>query len=186
MAAALFPQIKHSIRLSRKHGLVFACAVAVALAWLAAPPVAQGQAAVEYGGAAGVSASTVATKPQVFTPGGPGQPDMSLFLATPKGTPPEVVNRQWFEKVAGKDGGRVTVTAVPAHSRMWIDGKYVGEAPLTLTLPAGKHQINLQGPRQEAATESLDVKADKNQKLAVKLKETYPTAVTIAVFGQPH
>lgn len=173
-------------RNSRNSLLTFATVAALGLAWLATPPEARAQAAVEYGGAAGVSASTVASKPQVFNPGGPDHPNMSLFLSTPKGTPPEVINRDWFQKVAGKNGGQLTITAVPAHSRVWVDDKYVGEAPVKLTLPVGKHKVNLQGPRQESATRDLTVESGKDQKLAIKLKETYPTAVTIPVFGQPH
>ncbi|HEV2387846.1 MAG TPA: PEGA domain-containing protein [Candidatus Acidoferrales bacterium] len=148
---------------------------------------ARAQAAAEYAGATGVSASTVASKPQVFNPGGALQPNMSLFLAKPAGPPPEVANRKWFEQQAGKDGGRLSIDATPAHASVWIDGKYVGRAPVSVSLPPGKHQVSLLGPRQENTRRDVEITAGQDQKLTIELKETYPTAVSISVFGnQPH
>jgi hypothetical protein len=158
----------------------------LALLCLAGAPPAHAQAASEYGSAASVSAA-VSSRPKVFTPGGVGKPNMGLFLAKPEGTPPEALNRQWFEKQAGKDGGLLTITAVPPRTRLWIDGKYVGQAPVTITLPAGKHQLSLLGPRQETAKRDLEIKPKEKQHLAVDLQELYPSAVAIQVFGkQPH
>lgn len=62
--------------------------LALLVASLAAAPPAHGQAAAEYGGAAGVSASAVASKPQLFRPGGNRGPKGSRFLAKHSGTRP--------------------------------------------------------------------------------------------------
>jgi hypothetical protein len=160
----------------------------VAVLWLLpAATSAWAQAATEYAGAAGVSASTIASKPQVFNPGGPVQPNTSLFLAKPAGPPPEVVNRKWFEQQAADDGGRLFIDATPAQTSVWIDGKYVGKAPVTVTLSTGKHQLSLQGPRQENAARNVEIAKGQDKKLTIALKETYPTAVSIPVFGnRPH
>lgn len=160
----------------------------VAVLWLLPGAIsACGQAATEYAGAAGVSASAVASKPQVFNPGGPVQPNSSLFLAKPAGPPPEVMNREWFEKQASNDGGRLSIDATPAQTSVWIDGKYVGKAPVSVTLPSGKHRLSLLGPRQENTVRDVEITKGQNKKLAIELKETYPTAVSIPVFGnRPH
>jgi hypothetical protein len=158
----------------------------VALLSLAAAPPARAQAASEYGSAASVSAS-VSSGPKVFTPGGIGKPNMGLFLAKPKGTPPDVLNRQWFEKQAGKDGGLLTITSVPPRTRLWIDGKYVGQAPVTVTLPAGKHQLSLMGSRQQTAKRVLVIKSKEKRHVAVNLQELYPSTVAVRLFGKrPH
>jgi hypothetical protein len=145
-----------------------------------APPV-HAQAAAEYSGATGVSASAVASKPALFTPGAPK--NNSRFLAKPSGPPPGMVNREWFAKQAGKKGAELSIDATPARTSVWIDGKFVGKAPLTVTLPAGKHHVSLLGPRQEHADREVDIASGKNQHLAIQLMETYPTAVSIRVFG---
>ncbi len=154
--------------------------------WLASAPRAHAQAAAEYGGAANVSGSVAASRPQVFTPGGNGQPNSSLTLAKSSGPPPEQVNREWFAKEAGKDGALITIDATPAPSGVWIDGKFVGRAPVKVTLPAGKHHVSLLGPRQEHADHQINVVKGKSRRYAYRLEETYPTAVSIRVFGNSH
>jgi hypothetical protein len=160
---------------------------AFVLAGLAAPPPARAQAAVEYGGSAASVSTVASSRPNVFSPGGIPKPNMGLFLAKPKGTPPEVINREWFAKQAGKQGGELTVTVVPPGARLWVDGKYVGQLPLSLTLPPGKHQLSLVGTREQATKRELEIQPGKKQQLTVDLKETYPATVSIRVFGNhPH
>lgn len=159
---------------------IFAMLVA---AFLAGAPSAHAQAAAEYSGATGVSAGAVSSKPQLFNPGGKPAVNNSLFLAKPGGPPPGQLNREWFAKQAGKNGGEVAIDATPAKSGVWVDGKFVGKAPMTLTLPAGKHHVSLLGPRQEHADREIEITAGKKQRLAVQLQETYPSAVAIHVFG---
>lgn len=151
-------------------------------ACMAGAPSAHAQAAVEYGGATGVSAGTAASKPKLFNPGRPGGKN-SRFLAKPGSTPPGQINREWFAKQAGKNGGEVTIDATPAKTGVWVDGKYVGRAPMTLALPVGKHHLSLLGPRQEHASREIDIASGKKQRLAFRLQETYPSTVAIHVFG---
>jgi hypothetical protein len=155
----------------------------LAAAFLVGAPPAHAQAAAEYGGATGVSAGAVTSKPQLFRPGGGGPANNSLFLAKPNGPAPEQLNREWFAKQAGQKGAQLTLDATPPQTSVWIDGKFVGKAPLTLTLPAGKHHLSLLGPRQEHAERDVEIVAGKNDRLLVHLQETYPTAVAIRVFG---
>lgn len=167
---------------NRTHLPLVTVALLIAASLAAATP-AHAQAAAEYGGATGVSAGAVASKPQIFNPGGRGPANNSLFLARPSGTPPEQLNRDWFAKQAGKNGAELTIDATPPQSSIWVDGKFVGKAPLTLTLPVGKHHLSLLGPRQEHAERDVNIVAGKNDRLAIQLHETYPTAVAIRVFG---
>lgn len=150
---------------------------------LAATPPARAQAAGEYAGATSVSAGTVTSQPRIFSPVGNSRPNSSVFLAKPVGPPQQQLNREWFAKQAGKDGARLTIAAVPAQSSVWIDGKFVGQAPLTVTLPAGKHHLSLSGTRQEHADQDVEIAAGKDRHLEIHLQETYPRAVSITAFG---
>ena len=182
MIAQTFSRRSHEAVIRPVWGLL---AVAIGL-WLLAAPRAHAQAAAEYGGAAGVSGGVTASRPRIFTPGGAGQPNSSLTLAKPSGPPPEQLNREWFAKKAGQDGAQVTIDATPAPASVWIDGKFVGRAPIAVTLPAGKHHVGLLGPRQEHGDHEIDVVKGKNRRYAYRLEETYPTAVSIRVFGNSH
>lgn len=106
-------------------------------------------------------------------------------MAKPAGPTPQQINREWFAKQAGKKGAQLTINATPPHSGVWIDGKFVGEAPVTLTLPPGKHELSLLGPRQQHTKRVVDISAGKNQRLDVQLAEVYPSAVSIRAFGNP-
>lgn len=155
---------------------------AITLASLAAAAPAHAQAAAEYGGATGVSAGVTASRPGLFQP---GRPKNSRFLAKPVGPTPQQINREWFAKNAGKKGAQLTIDASPVHSSVWIDRKFVGYSPLTLTLPAGKHHISLLGPRQEHAKREVTLMAGKKRRLDIRLPAVYPSAVSIRVFGNP-
>lgn len=154
---------------------------ALVLVSLAVAPPAHAQAATEYGGAAGVSAGTVASRPELYQP---GRGKNSAFLTKHAGPTPQQINREWFAKQAGKKGAKLTIDVTPPKSSVWIDGKFVGEAPITLTLPSGKHQVSLQGPRQQHGKREVDISTGKDQKLDINLPEVYPAAVSIRVFGQ--
>lgn len=155
---------------------------ALALASLAAAVPAHAQAAAEYGGATGVSADVTASSPGLFRP---GRPKNSRFLTKPVGPTPQQINRNWFAKKAGKKGAQLTIDATPAHSSIWVDQKFVGFSPLTLTLPAGKHHISLLGPRQAHAKREVTLIAGKKRKIDIHLHAVYPSAVSIRVFGNP-
>lgn len=156
---------------------------ALALLCLCGARPAHAQGVVEYSGATGVSAGATASQPHLSLPGAPGRPNKSLSLAKPSGPPPGKVNRDWFAKHAGQHGGQLSIDAIPPQSSVWIDGKFVGHAPITVTLPAGKHRLSLQGPREEHAKREVEIAAGKKQRLEIRLQQTYPQAVSITVFG---
>ncbi|HVB34862.1 MAG TPA: PEGA domain-containing protein [Patescibacteria group bacterium] len=170
----------------RRKSFPFGILATLILLGLAAMPSAHAQAAGEYAGATGVSASAVTSKPMIMSRGSHGSSN-GVTLASPSGPSPQKINRGWFAKQAGKKGAQLSIDAVPPGSRVWIDGKYVGQAPLTVTLPAGKHHLSLMGARQEHADRDVEIASGKNRHLEIHLQQTYPRAVSITVFGnQPH
>lgn len=161
------------------------------MAVLGAAAPARGQAAAEYGAAAGVSATTSSSSVSglgAAINGAMNKAGHSISAGQPSGLASgpvsERANREWFAKQAGKAGAQLTIDATPAKSGVWVDSKYVGATPVTLTLPAGKHDLSLLGPRQQHAERQVEISSGKNQRLEIPLVALYPAAVTIQ-FGKP-
>lgn len=55
--------------------------------------------------------------------------------------------------------GTVLVASVPAGADIYVDGKFIGDSPATLTLPAGKHAIRLSLNGYKDQTRDLSVLA---------------------------
>lgn len=164
--------------------LPLGCLAVLAMFCFAAAPPARAQAAVEYSGATGVSAGAANSRPRGFPTGGHAGRGNSRMLAKPVGPSPAKINRAWFAKQAGRHGAQLSIDAVPPQSQVWIDGKFVGETPLRVTLPAGKYHVSLMGRRQEHAAREIEIASGKNQRLEIHLEQTYPYAVSIPVFGR--
>jgi hypothetical protein len=60
------------------------------------------------------------------------------------------------------EGGRIVVTTAPAGARVMIDGVERGQAPLTITLPVGTHQIGVRAPGYVDNHRAVNVRAGEN------------------------
>jgi hypothetical protein len=49
----------------------------------------------------------------------------------------------WKMASTGGEAGTVMVGSVPSSADIYVDGKFLGDAPATLTLAPGKHAIRL-------------------------------------------
>ncbi len=141
--------------------------------------VARGQAAAEYSGATSISATTTADKAVIFPVGKPAGPKGPKHLVIPTGPPPEVVNRRALEENAGKDAGKLLLRSTPSSARVWIDGAFVGKTPTLLILAPGKYQVEVRGPRQESARQTVDLLPRENREVALRMAVPYPTNVSI-------
>jgi hypothetical protein len=152
--------------------------LAVGLSLLLTLP-AHGQAAGEYAGATSGMASVTVSRSGVFNPSMPAtRPTSSTtHLAKPTGPPPEVLNRDWFREQAGKQGIRAHLASTPAGASLWVDGRYVGQTPLELFLPAGHHQVRLLGPHQEYLEATLELRAGGSTQILYRLPPSYPAVV---------
>ena len=71
--------------------------------------------------------------------------------------------------------GTVTVTSTPNAALIYTDGKYMGKAPMTITLFPGSHSFRMSLPGYNDYTTSVYVTANTNQRL--------DAALTTAAFG---
>jgi hypothetical protein len=88
-------------------------------------------------------------------------------------------NLQFFQTHSGPDAAQVAVHTVPDHASAWIDGRFVGPAPLMLKLAPGHHQVLVRAPNMQETMRELDVTAKQAQSIDVTLKSAYQNQVVI-------
>jgi PEGA domain len=148
------------------------------------------QSAVESGILSGNSAGVAASaKPLVTFPKiqNPGQPSSSSATPSqgsagaPSATPEATAksNLLFFENHSGPDPGQIAVRTVPEHGMAWIDGKFIGSAPVNLKLAPGHHQVLVRSPNMHEATKDFEVTARQEQSLDFVLQPAKPSQVIV-------
>src|SRR6266404_1989100 len=74
------------------------------------------------------------------------------------------------EQQQKKGKGHVSITADVEGADVYIDGKFIGNAPATLTLPSGPHSIEVKDPNGAKWQRELEVLEDSDVKVAAKLR----------------
>jgi hypothetical protein len=170
----------------RMSGLILVLAVA--------PQIARAQAASAQAGSSNNSAGVTATTDKDKKPAGsdkdaaaePPSPLMataakstggSAHLVAPDGPPPEEVNRKALEADAGPDAGKLLLRSTPSGAQVFINGAYVGKAPMLLIVPPGKYTVEMRGGRLETGSRIVGLLANQTQEVALTLKQLYPAQV---------
>jgi hypothetical protein len=163
-------------------------AVVFAFAIFGTPPV-HAQGIVEYGGITGaVAGAAAANKPLVALPnlGLPGSssaaaPAVHAAPGAANVTPEAAAkaNLQFFQIHAGPSAGEIAVRTVPDHASAWIDGKFVGSAPVTLKLAPGHHQVLVRAVAMHEYMQEFDLAAKQAQMIDVALKASVQNQVVI-------
>jgi hypothetical protein len=144
------------------------------------PTRALAQAATEAAAATG-SATVAAgsTRPVMTATGNRTQPKASAHLPASSGPPAEETNRKNFEDHAGRDAGKLMMHSVPTGAQIFINGFYVGRAPLLLLLAPSKYNLEMRGERQEIGQRTVSILPEETQEIVVTLTPKYPGKVTI-------
>jgi PEGA domain len=151
------------------------------------------QGIVEYGVITGTAAGAAASaKPLIPFPnlGNPGNPAAPAPAPGPAvtGAPgaasmtPEAAakaNLQFFQAHAGPTAAEIAVRTVPDHASTWVDGRFVGSAPVTLKLAPGHHQILVRALAMREYTQEFDLAAKQSQPINVALKSSVQNQVVI-------
>ncbi len=141
------------------------------------PGFASGQTAAEAAGATAVSATagSTAKAPPFSSVTTPGDKSKSPHLLVPTVQRPEVANRQTLEQNAGKHPGKLLLRSIPSAAQVWVNGMFVGHAPLLLIVAPGKYQVELRGQRMERAAHAVDLLPDETRTVSLTLSARYPT-----------
>jgi PEGA domain len=70
--------------------------------------------------------------------------------------------------------GSVTISSDPADAEIYVDGKFVGEAPSTIELPAGSHHVEVKSRGKRDWARDLDVLKDSQLTLHPVLESSAP------------
>ncbi len=88
-------------------------------------------------------------------------------------------NVQYFQANAGANAAQIAIVTVPDKASAWIDGKFVGSAPLNLKLAPGHHQLLIRSPNMQESMQAFDLAAKQTQSINVALKSAYQGQVMI-------
>jgi hypothetical protein len=175
----------------RMSGLIFVLAVT--------PQIVRAQDAAAQAGSTNSSAAVAATtekeikpagsakdsgvrlvSPTMATPAKPAEASQgSAHLVAPDGPPPEEVNRKALEENAGPDAGKLLLRSTPAGAQVFINGAYVGKAPMLLIVPPGKYKVEMRGGRMETGSQIVGLLANQTQQVAMTLRQLYPSSVSM-------
>lgn len=146
--------------------------------------IVHAQAATEYGGLVGNSA-TAASSAKIKVPNmkvpDPGNANGSSASAagqpknissTQPATPDAAAaaNRQFLQSQAGANAVLVSLHSTPDHSQVFVDTRFVGAAPLELKLAPGHHDVMMRAPGTETVHESVELAAKESKQISLTLK----------------
>ncbi len=176
------------MRWMQMSGLVLVLAVS--------PQIVRAQAAAAQAGSSTSSASAT-TEKEIKPAGSPGTKliptsistttikstdttgSKSAHLVAPDGPPPEEVNRKALEENAGPDAGKLLLRSTPGGAQVFINGAYVGKAPMLLIVPPGKYTVEMRGARAETGSKIVGLLANQTQTVAMTLRQLYPSSVSM-------
>jgi hypothetical protein len=143
--------------------------------------LANAQAIAETAGATSVSGATTAAVAKTLnfpaadkSAAGGTSPHLQASAAPS----PQIVNRRALEEHAGRDPSKLLIRSNPPASQIWIDDKFVGNAPMLLVLAPGKYRVSFRGARMENGQQTVDLLPRETRELALTLSTHYPTRVT--------
>jgi hypothetical protein len=142
---------------------------------------AYAQNVVEAAGATSVSSAVTSAVKAPNIPAMPsnGAPAVSPHLPASSAPPPEETNRIAFSQNAGKDASKILLRSTLPESRIWINGKPVGKAPMLLVVPPGKYQVEVVGPHAERTQSVVALLPGETRELTLKLQPRYRARVTV-------
>ena len=148
--------------------------------WL--PSCVWAQAVAEYSAVtsnAGMEANRAKNAAPLF-PALSSQTENKLIHLPLRNSPsPEVVNRRALEERAGKDAAKLLLRSLPTGAQVWIDGAFVGNAPMLLLLAPEKYVIEMRGARLEYASQSVALLPRETKETVLRLATKYPAQVRL-------
>ena len=163
---------------------ILRCSAVLFLATFLGTIATHAQSAAEYGIMTGTSAgATAAARPLIPFPniaGAAGSPNAGTGgVAGGTAESAAKTNLGYFQAHAGPNAALVAVRTTPDHASAWVDGRFVGPAPLDLKLAPGHHQVLVRAPNMKELVREFDVTAKQPQSIEMALQSAYQNQVVI-------
>jgi hypothetical protein len=88
-------------------------------------------------------------------------------------------NRKALEQQAGKDAAKLLLRSVPGEAMIYVDAMFVGRAPQVLSLPPGKHKVEMRGQHEEFGERLVGLLPNETQQLTLTLSVRYPASILV-------
>jgi hypothetical protein len=153
------------------------------------PALALAQAAAEYGMAASKSAG-MASRTSTYATSRSRSVSRTVTQRTRLLVPPAPTknlqtmmeeNRQKLEADSRKGGGSVLIESVPSKATISVNGEPVGQSPMEVKLPEGKHLIELTHPRYEPWQMEVMVSPQESTSVTAQLENKYRSSITLSI-----
>ncbi len=92
-------------------------------------------------------------------------------------------NRAAFAKEAGAGGGTLRFASDPSDAAVFVDGRLVARTPAEITVPQGKHAIEVARPDRNQWFEQATVAKGQTVDVSAKLVNPYPSIITLSFGG---
>lgn len=109
----------------------------------------------------------------------PTKQDASPHLVAPAGPPQDELNRRDLEGNAGTNAGKLLLRSVPSEAQIFINGLFVGQTPLLISVAPGKYKIEMRGPRLELGHSMEVVMPKEVHATLLNLSQRYPSSVAM-------
>ena len=73
----------------------------------------------------------------------------------------------------------MSLRTTPVLAQAWIDGKFVGPAPLDLKLAPGHHRLLVRAPNMQDSAQEFDLAAKQAQPIDLALKPSAQSTVVL-------
>ncbi len=91
----------------------------------------------------------------------------------------------WTSYLVRQPKGYVTVVTAPVGAAVWIDGKYVGEAPVRTLVPAGKRSVRVEKTGYAEQQLTVDLGDGEEVQLVLTLEPAWPRPLPIWTPSRP-
>jgi len=83
-----------------------------------------------------------------------------------------------LEDHAGPDAGKLMMHSVPTGAQIFVNGLYVGHAPLLMLLAPAKYKVEMRGQRQDFGQRTISLEAHETREIVVTLASKYPGKIS--------
>jgi PEGA domain len=100
-------------------------------------------------------------------------------VATGGNTRDDEANRRTLEQQTGRDAAKLVLQSAPSGALTYVNGMFVGRAPLLLVVRPGTYKVEMRGQREEHSEQLVGLLPNETQQISLTLPVRYPSRVSV-------